>query len=231
MQILKDIGLKGTEIKAYTTLLQIGSASVSKIAEKSQLDRSQTYDILDKLLSKGLITFVKKNNVKYFQPLRPSALLDLLRKKEEELMKELPKLNNLYNQKEEETQVDVFKGKEGLKAIFQDIIKKGKEQYVIGGLEELEDKTPYILNSFLRQMEKKKISERVIYVAGGKITKIKTGKYKSIKKEFLTPINTTIYENNVVFIVFQNPLFCIRINNKELAKAYKSYFNLIWMSK
>ena len=224
--ILKDIGFKENEIKVYLALLKLKSSSVTKIADTARMDRSQTYDILEKLINKGVVSFVHKNNVKHFQPNDPSVILKKIKKNEEDFLKLLPMLDGLFKEAKEDTNVEVFKGKEGLKAIFNDIIKTKKEQIMFGGLKELETKAPFIVKHFLKKMEQNRIKEKVLYIENEDIIRIKTGKYKYISKEYLSPVNTTIYDNKIVFII--PPFFLIRIKSKELAASYRKYFNLWW---
>jgi len=225
---LKELGFKDTEIKVYLALLALKSSSVTKISEKAEIDRTQTYDVLEKLINKGLASFILRNNVKYYQPNDPSIILNELKKKQESFLKLLPFLESMYKEPKEDTKVEVFKGKDGLKAIFNDILKQGKEQRMIGGFKEFETIAPYITKHFLDAMEKNKIPEKVLYTKGEKILKIKTGKYRILPKEYLSPVNTTFYSDKIVFVIFKSPLFLIRIVNKELANSYRKYFDLLW---
>ena len=73
-EILKECGLTNNETGVYLALLQTGSISVNSIAEKSGLHRQAVYDALDRLLEKGFVNFVIKNNKKHFQAIHPEKI-------------------------------------------------------------------------------------------------------------------------------------------------------------
>jgi len=57
---LELLGLNGTEIKAYTALLQMGSGTIQEIVQKTHLKRTTTYSVLENLMQKSLVVLVKK---------------------------------------------------------------------------------------------------------------------------------------------------------------------------
>ncbi len=70
-EILRDLGLTEKEIKVYLTSLSLGQSTVNAIAKKSQLNRVTCYDILKYLKEKGLVSYVIKSGVKYFEAAEP----------------------------------------------------------------------------------------------------------------------------------------------------------------
>ena len=79
--ILKEVGLTTNETDVYLTLLKEGSISVNNIAEKAGLHRQAVYDALDRLLEKGFVSFVTRNNKKHFQGIHPQKILEYLQEK------------------------------------------------------------------------------------------------------------------------------------------------------
>ena len=63
---LRKFGLSDREIRVYIVLLELGEALASKIAQKTDTPRTLVYDILEKLLDKGVVSYVIKSNKKYF---------------------------------------------------------------------------------------------------------------------------------------------------------------------
>ena len=62
-EALKSIGLTEGEIKIYLALLELGSSSIGQIIKRSGISGSKTYEVLDRLSQKGLISAILKNNV------------------------------------------------------------------------------------------------------------------------------------------------------------------------
>ena len=61
---LREAGLTDGEIKVYLALLELGAATTGPIIEKSGIARSIIYQILDKLMQKGLVSMVMKDKTK-----------------------------------------------------------------------------------------------------------------------------------------------------------------------
>ncbi|MBD3360848.1 hypothetical protein GF366_03535, partial [Candidatus Peregrinibacteria bacterium] len=56
LKILKNLGLSEKEAMVYFSTIKIGTAPVSKIAQAAKINRVTTYDILEKLKQKGLVS-------------------------------------------------------------------------------------------------------------------------------------------------------------------------------
>ena len=84
-EALRAFGLEGNEIKAYLALLDLHESTATKIAERTGLGRVHTYQIINRLIDKGLASYVVKNNVKYFSGADPLKLLNDLKSTQEKL--------------------------------------------------------------------------------------------------------------------------------------------------
>src|SRR3989338_809466 len=167
-EALRKFGLSDREIKMYLALLELGEALASKIAEKTNTPRTLSYDILENLLKKGLVSYVIKSNKKYFSAFDPNNLIGVLKNQTEEkerLVKEaLPELLALKSKKlEEKAKVEVYEGKEGVKTVFNDVLRVGKEFLCFGSTGISPELIPYELSRFHKERIKRKISWRVIY--------------------------------------------------------------------
>ena len=90
---LRDIGLTEKEIEVYMILLDIGSSPVNKIYEKTGIQRRNIYDLLNKLIGKGLVSYIVENKKKYFQPKNPENLLKFIDEEKEKLEQKKASLN------------------------------------------------------------------------------------------------------------------------------------------
>jgi sugar-specific transcriptional regulator TrmB len=73
--VLRELGLTNNEVDVYLKLLMSGSVTVNTLAERTGMHRQACYDALDRLLEKGFVSFVIKNNKKNFQALPPEQLI------------------------------------------------------------------------------------------------------------------------------------------------------------
>ena len=116
-KFLRDIGLTDNEIRIYLELLSTEEALASDLADRTDINRTLTYQILKKLLKRGLISYVIKNNTKYFKAGHPDKLVDYLKEKELNVKKMIPDLLTLSKSEGKQHSVEMYEGKEGLKAL------------------------------------------------------------------------------------------------------------------
>ena len=127
---LKRIGFTDGEAKAYLSLLRLGSSTVGPIVKDSRISYSKIYEVLGRLLEKGLISYIVKEKTKYFQAVEPNKLLDFLNNKEKEIAKNkeilktiLPKLEQMKDD-EMLQETEIFIGIKGLKTAYEILLKK-----------------------------------------------------------------------------------------------------------
>jgi len=131
-QLLEELGFTVNEARVYESLLSLGSTSIERIAIKSKVHRRNIYDVLGKLLDKGLISEAFVQNRKEYRAIRPSRLLDLLSEKERKVSAALPDMERRFNHFEEEETAYIYKGITGFKQYLQDILDVGETAYFIG---------------------------------------------------------------------------------------------------
>ncbi len=227
--ILQRQGLELQEAKAYVALLDLGEDTAAKIAEKTGIGRVHMYQILAKLMDKGLVSFVIKNNVKYFIPAKPEVLLKELREKEQELQKILPELKARLELPVQDIKVEVYKGVEGFRTVLKDRIACGGDLYSFGVDEDMfKEKFGTIVEQFFREEKEKGLKEYILTSEKANFTYgEKHVEYRFIPDEFFDPTPTAIYKDKVLMVVWE-PLTTILIHNKNLAEAYRKHFLLLW---
>ncbi len=229
-KFLEDLGLSPKEVDVYLALLTLESATIFEIKNKAKVSRMSIYEILQKLLDKGLISFVTKDNKKHYQAANPERLRELIKEKEETLETLLPELLSKYKESKSKTNIAVFVGKEGMKTITNNILKVGKPIYVIDGDGKIFEFLKYYIPQFIEKRAKLGISAKVIYCEAFRKNKFKAPltEVRYISDEYNSPTSITIYEDNVNFLIFSENPIAIHIQSREIAKSYLDYFNLMW---
>src|SRR3989338_3324676 len=125
--VLNGLGLSEGEIKIYIALLKLGPVPVNKIKEETRIHRTAIYDFLEKLKNRGLVSCVVENKVNQYSAAHPNKLLDVIGEREDSIRAIVPELTNLLVKGAKEMSVEVYKGKEGLKASLMDIVETGKD--------------------------------------------------------------------------------------------------------
>lgn len=229
-KLLQNLGLEEKQAKVYLALLKLGESTATKISEKTNLDRTLIYQLANKLIEKGLVSYIIKNNVKYFSSANPKKLLQDVKEKEKTLQKAMPELINLTKIKEQETKVEVYRGKEGLRTIIKDIIRQKKDLVAFGEEGRFQKVLPIDIQRYIKELIKNNIHERVLVRADlrGKVIESKNSEYKYLPKKYLSPVTTAIYDDKVASFIWTFPYYVILTKNKEVADSFRSYFELLW---
>ena len=98
MEILEQLGLSNNEIKVYLALLELEQSTATPIVKKADIPNSKIYPVLEKLIKKGLVNYVIKNNVKYFQASSPENLMDILNSKEKDIINQKKAVSKLIEE-------------------------------------------------------------------------------------------------------------------------------------
>ena len=229
-EVLRNLGFEERETKVYLLLLKEGDLPALAIARKIQIDRTTIYDVLEKLISKGIVSSYIKNSSKQFKAILPDKLLNHFKEKFTSLEKIIPKLNEARNSPREKISCELFQGKEGLKIVLNDLIKTTKEYKVIGIRKEYEEVLGYFNDNGVLKLNEFKAKEIAIVEKDAKFIKLKNGEYKYLNKSLLSPVTTLIYNNKVIFFIWTEPYFAISIENKQFKDAQEEYFNLLWQA-
>lgn len=227
-KVLEKIGFSSNEIKVYLTLNKQGSAKAGKISKLAQIDRSSAYNALKLLQEKGLISYVMIGQIKWFQAVGPKRILEYLKEQEQEVNEILPKLQELHKSQKVEGQVRLFKGYKGVKSVFLDMIRTGKNNYVFGSEGQFSKKMPEFALQFDRMKKEKKMHTKNLIRKGRTELDKKTSEYRYAPAISESPAVTNIYGDKIAIIIWTDEPEAIIIENPASAKAYKSYFDFMW---
>lgn len=227
-QVLLNLGLEERETKIYLTLLKEQCLPVLKISKLTNIDRTTCYDLLNKLINKGIVSSFKKNRSACFKALNANELLDHYKEKYSSLEHILPELNKISSNNKEEIQCELFQGKEGLKTPLKELIERGKDYKVINIRKEFEEIMGYLNDSGILRLNEFKAKEIAIVERHVKFKKVRKGVYRYLDSKLISPTTTVIYDNKVMFFIWSEPYFAIKIENANFAKAQEEYFSLLW---
>lgn len=233
-KIIKEIGLNEKEANIYLELLKQKSATASKLAKLTKINRTTAYLELENLLELGLTNYTIKNSKRYYQPAPPKKLIEILETKKKKIKSILPKLESL-NSNKEEIKIETYEGKQGLKTFYQDILNNAKEALAFGttglAFEILEFEFPH----FVKECMKKSIYARYLSNKNAKkqLSKLpkKFIKIKYMPEKYTAKVTTIIYKDKVAIQSLQkDKIYVTLIEDKNLYESYKNYFEFMWNS-
>ncbi len=236
-QLLRDIGLTETESIIYLELLTLGTTSAGKIIEQTNLHRKNLYDALNRLIEKGLVTYVIENKIKYFQAKNPENLLRFMQEKKNKLSAQqhdvqqaLPLFQQQFHTHLTEIESEIYRGTEGIKTILKDCLNY-KEILFIGATGDVETRLPYFWPQYNKEREQRKILWKLLLVHEAQhkpITKSKYYQYKVLPKILSGPNVIYIYGSTIANVLWLEKPIAFVIKHKALAENYRKYFRYLW---
>ena len=233
--MLEEFGLTATEEKVYLALLKTGESTAAEIIKKTQLHRTTVYDVLDRLIEKGLASYILKNKIKHYSPANPSKFFDIAteektkaEEKQKLAKKVIANIKSIKESSDKKTSAQIFVGVKAQKTIMNDIIEVGEDFLIFGSGGTFKEVLPLYTEQWASQRRKKNIKAKIISTKGTKAPIWKLNQVKFISKEYQSPAVTIIYKNKVAIFIHEEPVLIILIESKKLSQSYKNYFNLLW---
>jgi len=228
LEKLQRIGLSKKESLVYSELVKFGESGANEIAKRISTQRTVVYNLLQQLLEKGFINYIKRNGKRIYSISNPQLLLSLFKEKEiiaQDLIKEI---NAIKKKLPSEKSVEVYEGIQSMRNLFEEI-KNAKELRVINATGKIFETLRYSSEHIVKSI--KKISRvKVIGVPSMKKTKLTFFgfkiRYLPEKAENLA--TTFIFDGKIIIQILKDKPFLIKIENKEIFEGYKKDFEVLW---
>lgn len=231
MEALRKLGLTEIEEKVYLTLLEEGPSLAGHISRKSGIHRRMVYDATERLIKKGLVSYILKNNRRVFEAVDPEQLMRLVNEHEEAIKQVLPQLKLAYSLSKEKQETNFFKGHAGLKSVFEDQIKECKELCILAPSPTAYAMFPAYFHWFDERRKQKHMKVRMISdEKNSKAFKnVKLAEIKNLPNLGSQATSTNIYADKVAIIYWHREKpFVVLIKHREIADAYRTYFEHLW---
>lgn len=227
---LEEIGMTPKEVEAYIALVSLKSASISEIMSRAKISRKSIYEVLEKLLDKGLVSYTVRDGKKHFNAAHPERLIEVLKEKEEGVRAILPDLLEKYKEDKEETKVEVFLGTDGIKTVSNNILRVCKPMYSVSGNAEMYDYLKYYTPQFIMQRAELGIKRKAVYNESARKKNLDPPltEIRYVPEEYGSPIQFTVYGEHVNLLIYSEVPVAIHIQNKDIAKSFMNYFMLMW---
>lgn len=239
----KESGLTEGEIKVYTALLELGSSTTGPIVDKSGVSRSIIYQILEKLMEKGLVSYITKDKTRYFQAGDPNKIVEYIEERQKALLKNKAKIEKmlpellLKKSMAKESEVNVYIGLKGLMTSHEHIYNKLKtgDEYCYLGIpaHQPESHHSYWRKDHARR-EKAGIIGKLLFNQGTDEEVLKNrNSFKGCDARYMstdinTPASFLIYKDVCVIQLQEPSVVCIEIINQGIAGSFKAYFDEFW---
>ena len=231
---LQNLGFDDKQSKVYLAALELGSATVQELADKSGVKRTSIYNFLDEMKHKGLISELKQDDRLLIIPTNPNILLEQSKSQTKEIEKALPELMSIFNLPGDKPKIRYYEGIEGIKKVYADTLASGETIYAYVDYEKLmTTMDPEYMWSYANERAKRKIKFYGIAKDGEWAKEAEKRSDNEARQiiivkniEFDTEIN--IYGNKVALISFRRPYTGVIIEDRAIAQTHRSAWKLLW---
>jgi HTH-type transcriptional regulator, sugar sensing transcriptional regulator len=233
-KVLENIGLTKNEIKVYLALLELGSSSAGKILDKANIQNSVFHFCINRLIEKGLVTYIKKGKIREYSAAEPENFLTYLKDKEESIKKILPELKAKQKFVEDKNEAELFQGLHGIYTLMNTLVENAKkgDEFVFFAAD-VPEKNIEIAKFFAKfdlKRHKKGIITKLIS-SDRKSNRIifATRPYVNAKYvDFPAPANQIIVNDMIAMISWGEKPTGVLIRSIQLAKKQKEFFDAMW---
>ena len=238
IQELQKIGLTKGEAKVYLALSELGNSTVGPIVKESKVAYSNIYDILNRLIDKGIVSFITKNKTKHFQAAPPTNLLEYLNNKEKEIIEQKTALKNVLSkieklqQGKENQEAEIFLGLKGLRSAYEKLIKnsnKDKEILFFNIYKKEYSEQFDLFYKGISNLSKNLKNRGIVNKEYKKSWFAKQAKFLKMKfVDFPIPGNIDIVKDKVLIVSWEPTITGILIHSQSIADTMRNYFNEVW---
>jgi sugar-specific transcriptional regulator TrmB len=243
---VEKLGLNPNQAALYLTVLQMGSANIQEISQKSAIKRTTAYSILDNLIQRGLVIFRQKGaHREYFaeNPRKVTSLIERqmmqLEDRKKNIVEILPELASLYNVHATKPKVRTYEGIEGIKSVFEETLslKRGEETLAYASYQIIHGYLYEFIQDYIKRRASRGITQRCI-AEDSEISReelIQNDKRdlretRLIDKEkFPFEVDQINIYGNRMFIASYKDLLAVVIESSALANTQRSIFELAWL--
>lgn len=231
-EILEDIGLTKGEIKVYLALLELGSSTAGAVLNKANIQNSVFHFCVNRLMEKGLVSYVRKGKVRIYKAVDPDNLLIYITDKKREIEELLPELKSRQRISKEKQQVELFEGIRGIVTLLNILIEnvKNGDDFLFFSADANEKNKEIQL--FYKKYDIKRKSRGLI-TKGISPVSLKSlfqkRTYLRMKyTDFPIPANTAICNDKMALISWDIKPIGVLIQGKNLVKKEKEFFYALW---
>lgn len=228
-EALHHIGLTKTEAKIYLMLVDITKAQAGVLSRKTGIHRRSVYDALDRLIEKGLVSYILENDKRYYLATNPQRIQEIIDLQQQQITTLMPTLLAKFEEQKDKQETLFFRGKAGIKEIFEDQIREKKPVYVIGGSHEAKIHLKYYIPHYTNNRVKHKIKLHMIYAGEKHQVPVPLSTVRYLPKHFFSLASTNIWSDRAAIILWlpHDPV-AIMIKQPDIAKTFKNYFDVMW---
>lgn len=239
-EVLEKLDLSKNEVKTYLCLLRLGSVSAGPLIKELGMHRAAVYNLLDILIDKGLVHFVVQANRKHFEAQDPDRLLELIDSKKQKLELQESQLKELLPELRQQRKLDaesqegtIYKGKKGLKSIFEDVLKHPQQEFLVMGAS---GKFKELFGAYFIHWQERRAEQhiklRILYSEAVRKQKrekdLKLADIKYVAETNVNPSTTLIYGDKVAIVLWSENPMAFLMKSENVSDSHRNFYEMLW---
>lgn len=235
---LQQLWLNTTQAKLYITALSLGSAPISRIAQKANIHRVTAHDSIKSLVTQWYFIEEKKWATSFYQPLHPDLLYQKQQDSLSALENILPHLKDLLSTNPIKPRIQFVEWLESCKHICRYLLEETKQlDSFLGSPIKNQEMLSFIDGEFEAKRIKSNIKQRIISSTSKDDTIHHIIQRKRLREKICLPrtllnIQCWVYlygTNKIMYNFFSNEeMSAVIIESKQLYNTWRSMFDYFW---
>lgn len=232
---LENLGLTNAEIKVYFALLELGSTKAGDVIRHSGLQNSVVHMTLQKLVEKGLASFIRHGKIKHYQATDPRNIIRWIDEKKLKFEQILPQLIEKQEHVERQ-EAEVFEGFRGFKAMCYKFIEDADpgDEYLFFAFITPSIEVDRQVYAFYREFAEDR--RRRGLVIRGVAHETRKSLFEELRYDtkqiafvnFPTIQNVSICRNRIIMTPWTDKQVAYLITSHQVATNFRDYFYSIW---
>lgn len=238
-KFLEELGLSDKETKVYLALLEVETDSVVELSNKTGINRTTIYPVLESLAKKGLISEIKIDKKVRYAAEPPERLETYVERRKNQLEEQgkilkdiIPQLKSVQRESGEKPVIKYFEGVGGIIASAEEFVRgtdnSDEMMYLIYPKGEIENQFSQADLSRLkkiRQANKIKSKSVFTYPGGEYPSTDDSQRLKIDDKKYPISVDLSVHKDVVKITTLGKRNSTILIKNIDLANTIKSIVN------
>jgi sugar-specific transcriptional regulator TrmB len=240
LALLQLAGLDRRESAFYAAALSLGKGLVSQVAQTADLNRSASYEVMEALKARGLVSTAKSSRGLLVIASDPEHLLNDQKERYEKLSTHIADLKYLFTLAKHEPGVRMYEGKEGLKEVLQMLLASEDAVCIYGDGDAFKKAIPGWTEYYSTERANRAIRSRLLLKASPEVmasAQVLTTR-QSAKAHFSTirvlPSalgvvgGFDVVGDKLVLYSFEETVVAVVIESKLISQMMMGVFNMLW---
>ncbi len=234
---LTQLGIEGNRARFYLAALELGEATVADVSHHAGIARTNAYEVMQRLVSDGLISRIQRKSKVFVQAQDPFVILRRIEQQRQIAADLVPQLRMLHHQAGHKPRVRYFEGLEGITEVLYDTLscRSGELRGILAMAELMETPGIDVMNRYIAARIKAGLRLRVVRsesretAAIWPASRIERRALRYAPKGLDLGLTSYIYDDKVAYISSRREHFALCIQSEEFAAFQTAMFEGLWL--